>query len=124
MPLSVTRARHLCGRLLKLAAVWPSRSYAKDIRCWPWRMAFLKAPTRRSVENKSSANSFFVATAVRPLKEEGVFPNCAQLWQCKYLSNLIEQDHQFIKRRVNPGLGYFRFKYFLFLRGLTAGTPC
>jgi len=32
-----------------------------------------------------------------------------QLRQCKYLINIIEQDHRFIKRRVNPGLGFFSF---------------
>jgi transposase, IS6 family len=25
-------------------------------------------------------------------------------------NNLVEQDHRFIKRRVNPGLGFFSFK--------------
>jgi IS6 family transposase len=44
--------------------------------------------------------------AVEQLKEEGTFPNRTQLRQCKYLNNLIEQDHRFIKRRVNPGLGF------------------
>jgi transposase-like protein len=29
--------------------------------------------------------------------------------RCKYLNNIIEQDHRFIKRRVNPGLGFFSF---------------
>ena len=26
-----------------------------------------------------------------------------------HLNNLVEQDHRFIKRRVNPGLGLFSF---------------
>jgi len=30
-----------------------------------------------------------------------------QLRQVKYLNNLIEQDHRFIKRLVKPGLGFF-----------------
>ena len=47
--------------------------------------------------------------AVEELKEEGTLPNCTQLRQCKYLNNLIEQDHRFIKRRVTLGLGFFRF---------------
>jgi transposase, IS6 family len=47
--------------------------------------------------------------AVEQLKEEGTLPNCTQLRQCKYLNNLIEQDHRFIKRRVNAGLGFFSF---------------
>jgi transposase, IS6 family len=47
--------------------------------------------------------------AVEELKKEGVLPVTSQLRQCKYLNNLIEQDHRFIKRRVNPGLGFFSF---------------
>ena len=31
------------------------------------------------------------------------------LRQCKYLNNLVEQDHRFVKRRVNPGLGFAAF---------------
>jgi len=30
--------------------------------------------------------------------------------QCKYLNNIIEQDHRFIKWRVSNGLGYKSFK--------------
>jgi hypothetical protein len=47
--------------------------------------------------------------AVEQLKEEGTLPSRTQLRRCKYLNNLIEQDHRFIKRRVNPGLGFFSF---------------
>jgi IS6 family transposase len=28
----------------------------------------------------------------------------------KYLNNLVEQDHRFIKRLVKPGLGFFTFE--------------
>jgi transposase, IS6 family len=47
--------------------------------------------------------------AVEQLKEEGTIPSCTQLGQCKYLNDLIERDHRFIKRRVNAGLGFFTF---------------
>src|SRR5262249_12280939 len=47
--------------------------------------------------------------AVEQLKEEGTLTNRTQLRLCKYLNNIIEQDHRFIKRRVNPGLGFFSF---------------
>jgi transposase-like protein len=47
--------------------------------------------------------------AVEQLKEEGTIPSRTQLRQCKYLNNLIEQDHRFVKRRVNAGLGFFSF---------------
>jgi transposase-like protein len=48
-------------------------------------------------------------TAVETLKAlEHLAPDC-ELRQVKYLNNLIEQDHRFIKRRTRPGLGFFAF---------------
>jgi IS6 family transposase len=32
-----------------------------------------------------------------------------ELRQCKYLNNAVGQDHRFLKRRVNPGLGFGAF---------------
>jgi len=29
--------------------------------------------------------------------------------QCKYLNNILEQDHRLVKRRVNPGVGFGAF---------------
>jgi IS6 family transposase len=47
--------------------------------------------------------------AVETLKAlEHLAPDC-ELRQVKYLNNLIEQDHRFIKRRTRPGLGFFSF---------------
>ena len=37
-------------------------------------------------------------------------PAACELRQSKYLNNLIEQDHRFIKRLVKPGLGFFSFE--------------
>ena len=48
--------------------------------------------------------------AVEELKEEGVLSVASQFRRCKYLNNIVEQDHRFIKRRVNPGLGFSSFK--------------
>ncbi len=31
-------------------------------------------------------------------------------WQCKYLNNIVEQDHRFIKWRVGPMLGFKSFE--------------
>ena len=47
--------------------------------------------------------------AVEELKEEGVLSVSAQLRRRKYLNNIVEQWRRFIKRRVNPGLGFFSF---------------
>jgi IS6 family transposase len=48
--------------------------------------------------------------AVGTLKaQEGLAADC-ELRQVKYLNNLIEQDHRFIKRRTRPGLGFLAFE--------------
>ena len=44
------------------------------------------------------------------LKAVGILPEQVELRQVKYLNNLIEQDHRFIKRRVKPGLGFFSYE--------------
>jgi transposase, IS6 family len=47
--------------------------------------------------------------AVDELKAEGQLPQGCQLRPVKYLNNLIEQDHRFIKRLVKVGLEFFSF---------------
>ena len=47
--------------------------------------------------------------AVDELKAEGQLPQGCQLRPVKYLNNLIEQDHRFIKRLVKAGLGFCSF---------------
>lgn len=47
--------------------------------------------------------------AVETLKINQQLPADCELRQVKYLNNLIEQDHRFIKRRTRPGLGFFSF---------------
>ncbi len=44
------------------------------------------------------------------LQAEGAIPEGCELRQIKYLNNIVEQDHRFIKRRVKPGLGFFSFE--------------
>ena len=48
--------------------------------------------------------------AMADLKASGVLPEMVELRQVKYLNNLIEQDHRFIKRLVKPGMGFFSFE--------------
>jgi transposase, IS6 family len=43
------------------------------------------------------------------LQHDGTLAESCQLRQCKYLNNIIEQDHRFVKRRVNSGLGFGAF---------------
>src|SRR6266852_1323400 len=45
--------------------------------------------------------------AMAELKAAGILPEQVELRQVKYLNNLIEQDHRFIKRVVKPGMGFF-----------------
>jgi transposase, IS6 family len=48
--------------------------------------------------------------AFHELQAEGAIPDSCELRQVKYLNNIVEQDHRFIKRRVKPGLGFFSFE--------------
>ena len=43
------------------------------------------------------------------LQQDGTLPESCRLRQCKYLNNVVEQDHRFMKRRVNPALGFGAF---------------
>ena len=47
--------------------------------------------------------------AIAELKAAGVLSEQVELRQVKYLNNLIEQDHRFIKRLTKPGMGFFSF---------------
>src|SRR6202011_4083941 len=48
--------------------------------------------------------------AISELKASGILPESVELRQVKYLNNLIEQDHRFIKRLTKPGMGFFSFE--------------
>ena len=48
--------------------------------------------------------------AFNELKAEGHISEGCELRQVKYLNNLIEQDHRFIKRLTKPGMGFFSFE--------------
>jgi transposase-like protein len=47
--------------------------------------------------------------AVDNLKAAGTLPRRVRVRSCKYLNNVVEQDHRRIKRRVRPMLGFKRF---------------
>ena len=47
--------------------------------------------------------------AFEVLQQERRLPETCLLRQCKYLNNVVEQDHRFVKCRVNPGLGFGAF---------------
>ena len=47
--------------------------------------------------------------ALNELKKDEDLPEATETRQSKYLNNIVEQDHRFIKRRSNPGLGFCSF---------------
>lgn len=47
--------------------------------------------------------------AIQQLKDEKKLPNDTQIRQTKYLNNIVEQDHRFIKKRVRAMLGFKSF---------------
>ncbi|PFX36760.1 IS6 family transposase, partial [Bacillus pseudomycoides] len=44
--------------------------------------------------------------AIQELKEEKHMPEGIQIRQVKYLNNIVEQDHRFIKKRIRSMLGF------------------
>ena len=47
--------------------------------------------------------------AIDSLKADPTLPQTTELRRVKYLNNIVEQDHRFIKRLVNPGMGFESF---------------
>ena len=47
--------------------------------------------------------------AISDLKDDQDLTEATELRQRKYLNNIVEQNHRFLKRRINPGLGFSSF---------------
>ena len=47
--------------------------------------------------------------AVEELKTKEIIAQACELRQNKYLNNIVEQDHRFIKKLVNPSLQFKSF---------------
>ncbi|MBB5696115.1 transposase-like protein [Roseomonas pecuniae] len=47
--------------------------------------------------------------AIERLKKDGKLWRFSRLRQCKFLNNIVEQDHRRVKRLVRPGLGFGGF---------------
>ena len=47
--------------------------------------------------------------AVEALKAEGLLPRRVRLRQCKYLNNVVEQDHRTVKKQTWLAKGYGSF---------------
>src|SRR6202051_922618 len=111
---------------IKVKKVWLYLYRARDSR--GNTLEFLLSPTR----DAQGAKSFFAKAlaashtstprvitvdknaaypkAFKELKAEKGMPEACELRQSKYLNNLIEQDHRFIKRLVKLGVGFFFFE--------------
>jgi len=48
--------------------------------------------------------------AIEELKKDKSIPDGMQLRQQKYLNNIVEQDHRFIKKRIRSMLGFKTFR--------------
>lgn len=48
--------------------------------------------------------------AFNELEAAGILASPCELRQSKYLNNLVEQDHRFIKRLTKPGMGFSSFE--------------
>jgi transposase, IS6 family len=48
--------------------------------------------------------------AIEELQKEKKLPNNTHIRQIKYLNNMVEQDHRFIKKLVRPMLGFQSFR--------------
>lgn len=47
--------------------------------------------------------------AIKTLKADEMLSETIELWQKKYLNNIIEQDHRAIKRLTKAGMGFKSF---------------
>ena len=44
--------------------------------------------------------------AIRDLKQEKLLAERCKRRASRYMNNIVEQDHRFVKRRIEPGLGF------------------
>jgi transposase-like protein len=57
------------------------------------------------------------------LKAAGTLPRRVRIRSCKYLNNVIEQDHRRIKQRIRPMLGFKQFETAAAtIRGIPVGS--
>jgi IS6 family transposase len=85
----------------------PTRDAQAAKRCFSKTLAAPHSSEPRVITVDKKAAS---PKAFKELKEEGTMPQACELRQVKYLNNIVEQDHRFIKRCVKSGLGFFSFE--------------
>jgi len=47
--------------------------------------------------------------AIRDLKQDKLLPGKCKRRPIRYMNNMVEQDHRFMKRRIKPGLGFYSY---------------
>ncbi|NCF68745.1 MAG: DDE-type integrase/transposase/recombinase [Chloroflexi bacterium] len=47
--------------------------------------------------------------STRDLKQDKLLPEKCKRRPSRYMNNIIEQDHRFMKRKIKPGLGFFSY---------------
>jgi transposase-like protein len=108
---------------IKIKGVWTYLSRAVDSQ--GNTLEFLLSPTRdaeaaKRFFSKTLAASQTVEPRVITVGKNAAYPKAfnelkaaetlaspCELRRSKYLNNLVEQDHRFIKRLVKPGMGFF-----------------
>ena len=69
----------------------------------------LSAPHTQSPRMITVDKNAAYPPAIDGLKADESLPETTETRQVKYLNNIVEQDHRFIKRLINPGLGFGSF---------------
>ncbi|MBM3606780.1 MAG: IS6 family transposase, partial [Alphaproteobacteria bacterium] len=100
------RAVHKFGKTLDF--LLSQRRSKLDAVKFPARAMDTNGPPRKIVIDKSAANTKGVRKINRMLKRFGCPVPIEMVW-IRYLNNMVEQDHRFIKRRVRPMLGFKSF---------------
>ncbi len=79
----------------------PTRRSASSARCSGLTCAYTPCDYRG--QERRSPRAFDT------LQQDSTLPEAYLLRQCTYLNNVVEQGHRFVKRLVNPGLGFGAF---------------
>jgi transposase, IS6 family len=87
----------LCARRNRKAA---KRFFRKALRS-----SHTKSPRTISLDKNAA-----YPPAIRELQKEKKLPNNVDIRRIKYLNNMVEQDHRFIKKLVRPMLGFQSFR--------------